>query len=362
LRRSSFTATVRPENIALQAVDLDADSLAVMISPTPAAEPIRISLILPVYNVAEFLPECLQSIIDQAPEFNIEALLIEDCSTDHSLQICREYADRQPDLFRLIANAENRGVSAARNTGLDNARGDYFMFVDPDDVLPAQALQNLYSATTRHDPDIVKGNNTIFNTGGETAASYNVSSTSLMTGDEVLTTLFRHSRVRGHPWGKLFKRIRLGHIRFPVGVRMAQDLYYCGEVFSAANSLLLIDKTVYRYRHRQTGSTGRKYETGAYLDWLDSVEKIGAFARGQQQVNAHRGLQLRTMAQIARECRKIPPDIAAQVMVTIEQKCKDWNIRLANLITDAGAGLPSLGRYLKLQIALYQIRRALAGS
>jgi hypothetical protein len=217
---------------------------ALMISPTPATNPVPISIILPVYNVAEYLPECLQSIIDQSFEFNIEALLVEDCSTDHSLQICKDFADRHSDLSELIANAENRGVSVARNVGLDNARGDFFMFVDPDNVLPEGALQNLYSAATKNDVDIVKGNNTIFNEHGEHNARYNVSSESLVTGVDVLTTLYDHSRVRGHPWGRLFNRERLGGVRFPVGVRMAQDLYYCGKVFGTARSLLLIDKPV----------------------------------------------------------------------------------------------------------------------
>ena len=333
-----------------------------MTSPAPVVKPVRISLILPVYNVAEFLHECLQSIIDQSIEFDIEALLVDDCSTDHSRQICREFADRRPDLFRLIESAQNNGVSVARNIGLDNANGDYFMFIDPDDVLPAGALQNFDSAASLHDADIIKGNNTIFTERSETDARYNVSSESMIKGDSVLTTLYDHSRVRGHPWGKLFNRSRLGHIRFPVGVRMAQDLYYCGEVFGAAKSLLLIDKQVYRYRNRDTGSTGRKYETGAYLDWLGSVEKIGSFAHTRQQENAHRGLQVRTMAQIARECRNIPPDIATRVLDTIDQKCKAWNIRLIDMILGGGAGLRTLARYLKLQLALRQIRRRLARS
>ena len=333
-----------------------------MNSKAPTNKPIRISIILPVYNTADFLPECLQSIVDQSFDHEIEALLIDDCSTDNSKTICLRYAAEYPALFKLIEHEINQGVSVARNSGLDIACGDYFMFVDPDDALPPGTLQNLYSEAIRHDSDIIKGNNTIFSERHETAARYNVSSPSMIKDDKVLTTLYQHSKVRGHPWGKLFNRNRLGHIRFPVGVRMAQDLHYCGEVFNTARSLLLIDKTVYRYRNRDSGSTGRKYQTGAYLDWLNSVEKIGTFASSRQQRNAHQGLQVRTMAQIARECRKIPPDIAAPVLQTIEQKCKDWDIRLMPLISGGGAGLLSLGRYFKLQLALKQIRRGLARS
>ncbi|MCG6889394.1 MAG: hypothetical protein LJE92_07395 [Gammaproteobacteria bacterium] len=75
------------------------------------------------------------------------------------------------------------------------------------------------------------------------------------------------------------------------------------------------------------------------------MEKIGDFACCKQQVNAHRGLQLRTMSQIAGEWRELPPDNTAQAMVTIEQQCRDWGIQLANLITSAGAAArPSLNR------------------
>jgi glycosyltransferase involved in cell wall biosynthesis len=327
---------------------------------TSADSPLRISIILPVYNVEDYLQECLQSIIDQSFDFNIEALLVEDFSTDRSRQICAEFAELRPDLFTLIAMAENQGVSVARNTGLESVRGDYFMFVDPDDVLPANALQVLYAAAIQHDADIVKGNNTIFDQRSETEARYNVTSESMIRDNDVLKTLYQHSKVRGHPWGKLFNRSRLGHIRFPVGVRMAQDLQYCGEVFSEASSLLLVNKPVYRYRNRDTGSTRRKFETGAYLDWLSSVEKIGAFAVNRPQRNAHRGLQVRTMTQIARECRKIPATTARDVLATIEQKCDAWNIRPIGTILSGSAGVGSLWRYLKFQLALLQIRRNLS--
>lgn len=330
-----------------------------MNTPDSVADPLRISLILPVYNVADYLPECLQSIIDQSVELEIEAFLVEDCSTDHSLQICTDFSDRYPGLFKLIANTHNQGVSVARNIGLDNAKGEYFMFVDPDDVLPSTALHSLYSAAVQYDADMIKGNNTIFNQSGEKNARYNVSSESLIRGEQVLTTLYNHSWVRGHPWGKLFNRSRLGHVRFPLGVRMAEDLYYCAEVFSNASSLLLIDQPVYRYRNRDTGSTGQMFNTGAYLDWLDSVEKVGKFASSREQVNAHRGLLLRTLAQIARECRKLDADTVRSVLQVIEQKCEGWNIRLFDLIFVDKLPLHNIGRYLKLRMALRQIRRKL---
>jgi hypothetical protein len=119
--------------------------------------------------------------------------------------------------------------------------------------------------------------------------------------------------------------------------------------------------SVYRYRNHDSGSTGRKFATGAYLDWLGSVEKIGAFARTQRQRTAHRDLLLRTLTQIARECRNIPTDSAARVLATIEEKCRDWNIR-AGQVLSGSLDLSTIGRYLKLQLALRHIRHNLAKS
>jgi glycosyltransferase involved in cell wall biosynthesis len=332
-----------------------------MNSQDTTGKPIRISIILPVYNVADFLPECLQSIVDQSFDHEIEALLVDDCSTDNSKAICIRYADEYPGLFKLISHETNRGVSVARNSGLDIARGDYFLFVDADDVLAAGALQALYSAATEFDADIVKGNNTIFNDNGEQDARYNVASDSMITGDDILTVLYTHDKVRGHPWGKLFNRTRLGRARFPVGVRFSEDLLYCSQVFSEASSLRLIAKQVYRYRHRDASNTERKFETGDYLVWMESIENIGVYARNAKQARALRGLQLRTLAQLSRECLGLEPVDAAAALSVIEQRCEQWNIRLPSLLR-AKLPLRDLARYIKLQQALKKVRRNLAQS
>ena len=218
-----------------------------------------ISIIVPVYNVAAYIEECLQSIAEQDFDYPCETILIDDCSTDSSVDICRRFIERNPaGGFRLLENPENRGVSATRNRGLDEAGGRYFMFVDPDDCLVPGAFASLYDAAERNSAAIVKGNNTIFDERRERSARYDTRRQALVVGQRVLTTLFRHERVRGHPWGKLFRREPLGSYRFPPGVRMAQDLFYCSEVFAHADSLLLIPQCVYRYRNRETGSTGGK--------------------------------------------------------------------------------------------------------
>ena len=316
-----------------------------------------ISIVIPVFNVADYLEECLRSIETQEFEHRWEGILIDDCSTDSSADICRRFIEKHPSAdFRLIENPTNCGVSATRNRGLDEARGRYFMFIDPDDCLAPGALAALYEAAERFSAAIVKGNNTIFDERQERAARYDAKQQSLIRGEQVLTTLFQHDRVRGHPWGKLFRRDVLGHCRFPLGVRMAQDLFYCSEVFSQADSLLLITQCVYRYRNRDTGSTGSKFRSGSYMDWLDSVQNTSRFATTPGQRRAHKNLLVRTMTQLARECRKLPPSQADKVLEVIETRCEKWQISGWWLLWKDGLGLRSLLRYFKMRLAIREIR------
>jgi|GEM_PF-714607 len=318
-----------------------------------------ISVIVPVYKVADYVHECLDSIARQDFAEAYEVILINDCSPDNSGEICRNWIKAHAANFCYFENEINLGVSVTRNLGLEVAAGKYFMFVDPDDVLPPRAFSDLYRAAESFNVDIVKGNNTIFTTARETGARYNVGHSKRVENDAVLTTLYQHDKVRGHPWGKLFRRERLGAFRFPEGVRMAQDLFYCSEVFANARSLLLLDKNVYRYRNHDSGSTGRKFSSGSYLDWLGAVEDTAQFARNQIHLRAHKNLMLRTMTQLARESRKLPPDQAREVLTVLEQRCQKWKIQLPWLILKDKQDLRSLSRYIKMRLAIREIRSGL---
>lgn len=327
------------------------------------ATTLMISVIVPVFNVAPFVEQGLVSIAAQKFEHSYEVILIDDCSTDASLEICRNFVENnQASAFKILQNTANQGVSVTRNRGLDEARGRYFMFFDPDDLLPPDSLTSLYGAAEKYAVDIVKGNNTIFDESSEAAARYNVGRTCSVGRDQILTTFYEHDKVRGHPWGKLFRRSRLGSYRFPSGVRMAQDLFYCSEVFSQASSLVLLDRNVYRYRNRDSGSTGSKFESGSYIDWLDSVENTGQFANSARHRRAHKNLLLRTMTQLARECRKLPAEQAKRVLEVIEHRSEKWNIRFLQLIFGDRLGARSIARYFKMRLAIHQTRQQITGS
>ncbi len=104
----------------------------------------KVSIIIPVYNTREFLPKCLDSVLKQTID-NKEIILVDDASTDGSLEVLIDYAKRHPNIS-LISIARNSGVAVARNIGLENAHGKYVSFVDSDDYLDLDMLEKMYNA------------------------------------------------------------------------------------------------------------------------------------------------------------------------------------------------------------------------
>ena len=109
-----------------------------------------ISVIVPIYNVEEYLPTCIESILNQTYK-DLEILLIDDGSTDNSGKICDEYAKQ--DKRCIVIHQQNKGVSATRNTGLNYATGKYISFVDGDDYIHPQMIEILYNEIRKGDFD-----------------------------------------------------------------------------------------------------------------------------------------------------------------------------------------------------------------
>ena len=114
---------------------------------------VKVSVIIPVYNVEKYLAECLDSVINQTLK-DIEIICVDDCSTDGSPTILEEYKNREPRIT-VITHERNRGLGAARNTGMEAASGQYVWFVDSDDWIAPQACQLLYDTAKTNDVDVL---------------------------------------------------------------------------------------------------------------------------------------------------------------------------------------------------------------
>lgn len=115
----------------------------------------KVSVIIPVYNTEKYLRKCLDSVCNQTLS-DIEIICVNDCSTDYSLEILKEYASKD-DRIKLIDFKENKGAAVARNTGIDEAKGEYIGFVDSDDFIDLDFYEKLYNKAIESDVEVVKG-------------------------------------------------------------------------------------------------------------------------------------------------------------------------------------------------------------
>ena len=159
----------------------------------------KVSVIVPVYNAAEFLAETLDTILNQTLE-DIEVIAVNDGSADNSWEILEDYAAR--DTRMHIIDQKNGGPSAARNNGLNHAEGEYVFFFDSDDLLVEDALEIMYEKAKRMDADLVIGKYDIFN---------GVSLTSVKNLDELVSQDVIDKYDKGILWtfslsNKLFRK------------------------------------------------------------------------------------------------------------------------------------------------------------
>ncbi|MFR9669524.1 MAG: glycosyltransferase family 2 protein [Rikenellaceae bacterium] len=237
-----------------------------------------ISIIVPIYNVEEYLPKCLESIINQSYR-NIEIILVDDGSPDNAGEICDEYATKDERV--RVFHIPNGGVAKARQLGVENSTGDYIVFVDPDDWLPLDAIEIMYS-NINPEIDIVIGNLTTNYKSDET--SYKKETLRILTGDKYLNQLLK-KQILFSPCAKLYRRSLFDNNSFPIRKR-GEDCLMNITISPRVRSVAIINKLVYYYFSRPnsaTNSTTNSYEK--VKDFCLTIEQllkdIGAYEKSK---------------------------------------------------------------------------------
>lgn len=215
---------------------------------------IKFSVIIPVYNVAKYLPECLDSILKQRFQ-DLEVIAVDDGSLDDSGRILDEYAAKDNRL--KVIHQQNAGVSAARNAGLDAATGEYISFVDGDDQVTESMYEDL-AAQTEQLPDVdmfVFGSDNLCGKEIRSNKSFN----DMLAELAALGCSKRNFLLKlgGAVWTKIFKRRFLEghHIRFAEGVPLAEDGLFCTECAAYEPKIKVIAQSYYLYRIFREEST-----------------------------------------------------------------------------------------------------------
>ena len=213
----------------------------------------KITVIVPVYNVESYLRKCLDSIIAQTYK-NIEIVVVNDGSTDASAEICKEFVEIDHRIIYI--EQENSGLSAARNTGLENMSGDYVTFVDSDDWIELDYVETLYKKITQYQADIAVGNYYSFNE-SEGMFYFHILGDSyyekVYDNISIFENLYESQEMKNFAlisaWGKLYKAGLFEQLRFDIG-KLGEDGYLNQKIYLLAEKIVYIHKGIYSYRIR----------------------------------------------------------------------------------------------------------------
>lgn len=227
-----------------------------------------ISIIVPFYNVASYLAQCIESIVQQSYT-SLEIILVNDGSTDTSEQICKEFANRDNRIH--VIHQKNAGAAAARNAGLDIATGEYLAFVDSDDWLEEGAFAYMLGELQGEHADIVQCSYRDIYVNRQ---ADHICKASGCTFDQV-SYLARYTEdwTCSLLWDKLYKRELFKNIRFETG-HVIDDEYFTYQGVMNSQKIICRDRIVYNYRIRKSSVTGDpKHYEQIVTDKLDYLSK-----------------------------------------------------------------------------------------
>ena len=219
----------------------------------------KITVIVPVYNVENYLQKCLDSLLSQTYK-NLEIIVVNDGSTDNSGNICQEYA--QKDNRIIYIETENSGQSAARNFGLDRMTGSYVTFVDSDDWVEQDYVEVLYRKLMEYQADIAVANYYSYNE-SEGMYYFHIFGDSyyekVYDNVSIFENLYESSEMKSFAlisaWGKLYRADLFNDLRFDK-VKLGEDGYLNQKIYLLAKKTIYLNKGLYAYRQRE-GSSSR---------------------------------------------------------------------------------------------------------
>ena len=208
---------------------------------------ILVSVIVPVYNVEQYLPRCVDSILSQTYK-NLELILVDDGATDSSGTICDEYAAK--DSRVRVIHKENGGLSSARNAGIDIASGEYLEFVDSDDWIEPDTVESMLGMAVASNVELVAGGRyDVKARTGEKKKGLCPPRTEVISGEEMVSRMFRWDNCDSAAPDKLFHRRLFAQIRFPYG-KVCEDVPIMYKIVLDAGRVGLLSKPIYNYFHR----------------------------------------------------------------------------------------------------------------
>ena len=246
-----------------------------------------ISIVMAVYKAEDWLEQALSSVCAQSFT-NFELICIHDASPDSSLAILKKKAVEDPRI-KIIDLAQNKGEAFAKNTGIDNARGNYLCFMDSDDILPKHSLAVRHSAALKHGADFVRARLAALSgnkltpekmLGPRPSAKEAVFETKQLDYGFLLPALTAHT-------ASLFSLdfVRASGARFAEGMTIGPDLFFLMNMAYKVRKIVFIDEIVYHYRQLPDSVLGKNFNLKNYLDVFSLNKKFYALSAAEGLIN-----------------------------------------------------------------------------
>lgn len=275
-----------------------------------------LSVIIPVYNVRQYLKKCLDSVINQTYT-NLEIIVIDDGSNDGSGDLCDAFLQKD-DRIRVV-HQSNQGLAVARNVGLDMANGEWIAFVDSDDWLDENMYEILINLANKYDADIASCsvNECVYGS-REKIQDITEDHVSIYTCSEIIKGLLSQENVRFEVWNKVWKRRLISDVRF-VPRQVSEDIHFDRILYMRTNKMVYTDRPLYNYLIMRPGSTATSFKK----------ERIKIFKEFDQWIN-----ELEAMNDIV--SKEIIQCIATTFVIALyEEACKTGQDRLTRNMIQA---------------------------
>lgn len=243
---------------------------------------IKISIIVPVYNVEKYISKCLDSLINQTFS-NLEIVIVNDGSTDNSRDICIQYQKRDSRI-KLI-DQKNQGVSMARNTGLLNASGNFIGFVDPDDWVELDMYERLLDEILQHDSDVAISNIVVDETGKPSRKIKIETSSDLLADENMILNELVLNMIGAKDFSKntipimgsvcrlLISKKLINEELFEKDINFMEDLIFCIKIFLRSNKISISNGYFYHYVYRNNSAV-RSFKKNYYEQHITVFDKL----------------------------------------------------------------------------------------
>lgn len=243
----------------------------------------KISVIIPAYNAEKTVERCVLSVLNQTYS-NLEIIIIDDGSTDNTLEIINQLCSKDSRIN--VFSVENRGVSNARNIGLNKSTGDYIAFIDADDYIDVDMYKTLHEIVVSNNADVSHcGYKNIVNNNAKCSFDNN-GDVFIHTGEEVIDLMLTGTLISTGIWNKLYKRELFDDIKFDEKIRFNEDLLINFFVFKKVDKAVYINKAFYNYVTTETSATHSTQGYSANEDVYRVASIIEEQAKGLKCYNS----------------------------------------------------------------------------